>query len=76
MKWRQHPDMIIAVDWDVKHQFKNISLFELVHNVPGHRHGHVGTLPLFYGTFTQYQDVMTSKKSLKQVCHICMVGLI
>ena len=22
IKWRQHPDMIIAVDWDVKHQFK------------------------------------------------------
>ena len=22
MKWRQRPDMTIAVDWDVKHQFK------------------------------------------------------
>ena len=22
IKWRQRPDMIIAVDWDVKHQFK------------------------------------------------------
>ena len=22
IKWRQHPDMTIAVDWDVKHQFK------------------------------------------------------
>ena len=21
-EWRQHPDMTIAVDWDVKHQFK------------------------------------------------------
>ena len=24
MKWRQRPDMAIAVDWDVKHQFKKI----------------------------------------------------
>ena len=22
MKWRQRPDMTLAVDWDVKHQFK------------------------------------------------------
>ena len=22
IKWRQRPDMTIAVDWDVKHQFK------------------------------------------------------
>ena len=22
IKWRQHPDITIAVDWDVKHQFK------------------------------------------------------
>ena len=22
IKWRQHPDMTFAVDWDVKHQFK------------------------------------------------------
>ena len=22
IKWRQRPDMAIAVDWDVKHQFK------------------------------------------------------
>ena len=22
MKWRQRPDMTIAVDWDVKHQLK------------------------------------------------------
>ena len=22
IKWRQHPDMNIAVDWDVKHQVK------------------------------------------------------
>ena len=20
--WRQHPDMTVAVDWDIKHQFK------------------------------------------------------
>ena len=24
IKWRQHPDMTITVDWDVKHQFKQI----------------------------------------------------
>ena len=24
MKWRQRPDMAIAVDWDVKHQLKQI----------------------------------------------------
>ena len=23
--WRQRPDMTIAVDWDVKHQFKQIT---------------------------------------------------
>ena len=22
MKWKQHPDMTIAVDWDIKHPFK------------------------------------------------------
>ena len=22
IKWRQRPDMTLAVDWDVKHQFK------------------------------------------------------
>ena len=22
IKWRQRPDMTVAVDWDVKHQFK------------------------------------------------------
>ena len=25
IKWRQRPHMTIAVDWDVKHQFKQIS---------------------------------------------------
>ena len=24
IKWRQRPDMTLAVDWDVKHQFKHI----------------------------------------------------
>ena len=24
IKWRQRPDMTIAVDWDVKHQFKQL----------------------------------------------------
>ena len=30
IKWGQRPDMTIAVDWDVKHQFKNV----LYLNVP------------------------------------------
>ena len=32
-KWRQRPDMIIAVDWDVKHQFKqtNKPSINLIH---------------------------------------------
>ena len=25
IKWRQRPDMTLAVDWDVKHQFKQIN---------------------------------------------------
>ena len=29
IKWRQHPDMTIAVDWDVKHQFKQTNLMIL-----------------------------------------------
>ena len=24
IKWRQRPDMTLAVDWDVKHQFERI----------------------------------------------------
>ena len=38
IKWRQRPDMTIAVDWDVKHQFKKnkkmviTKLFELKEN--------------------------------------------
>ena len=27
IKWRQRPDMNIAVDWDVKHQFKQTNEF-------------------------------------------------
>ena len=30
IKWRQRPDMANAVDWDVKHQFKQINK-ELLH---------------------------------------------
>ena len=30
IKWRQRPDMTIAVDWDVKHQFKLIQTKSLV----------------------------------------------
>ena len=29
LKWRQRPDMTIAVDWDVKHQFKQASIFQI-----------------------------------------------
>ena len=27
IKWRQCPDMTLAVDWDVKHQFKQTNIF-------------------------------------------------
>ena len=40
-------------------------LFELMLYIPVNRKGHVGRLPLFYGTFTQNEDVMTSYKCLK-----------
>ena len=30
IKWRQRPDMTIAVDWDVKHQLKQIQTNEIV----------------------------------------------
>ena len=30
IKWRQRPDMTIAVDWDVKHQFKQTNIFQLI----------------------------------------------
>ena len=33
--------------------------------VPVNSYGHVGTLPPFYGTFTQIEDVITSNKGLK-----------
>ena len=42
-----------------------ICLFELVLYVLVNIQGHVGTLPPFYGTFTQNEDVMTSYKCLK-----------
>ena len=29
IKWRQRPDITIAVDWDVKHQFKHITCIKL-----------------------------------------------
>ena len=28
IKWRQRPGIIIAVDWDVKHQFKQTNAFD------------------------------------------------
>ena len=27
IKWRQHPDMTLAVDWDVKNQFKQTNKY-------------------------------------------------
>ena len=42
-----------------------VCLFELMFNVPVNSYGHVGTLPLFYGTFSQNEDVMTSNKYFK-----------
>ena len=40
-------------------------LFELLLYVPVNSNGQVGTFPPFYGTFTQNEDVMTSRKCLK-----------
>ena len=42
-----------------------VGLFELMLYFPVNSKGHVGTLPPFYGTFTQNVDVMTSNKCLK-----------
>ena len=38
------------------HSAKIKVLFELMFKVPVNSLGHVGTLPLFYGTFTQHDD--------------------
>ena len=57
-------------------------LFDFMLNVPIKSKGHVGTLPPFYGTFTQREDVMTSNKCFKYNHPtkpqrlICMDGLI
>ena len=37
-----------------------LHLFELMIYIPANSQGHVGTLPSFYGTFTQIEDVMNS----------------
>ena len=37
----------------------------LMLNVPVNSQGHVGTLPTFYGTFTQSENVITSNVCLK-----------
>ena len=42
-----------------------LCLFELMLYVPVRSLGHIGTLPPFYGTFTQNEDVVTSNKRLK-----------
>ena len=44
---------------------KDVCLFELMFNIPVNSCGHFGTLPPFYGTFTQNEAVMTSNKCLK-----------
>ena len=43
---------------------RKVCLFELILNVPVNNKCHVGTVPPFYGTFTQNEDVMTSNKCL------------
>ena len=44
-----------------------MNLFELILYVPVNSNGHVGTLILFYGTFTQLQDVMAHKMRFKDI---------
>ena len=38
-----------------------VCLCEVILYVPVNNNGHVGTLPPFYGTFTQHKDGMTFK---------------
>ena len=38
-----------------------VCLFELILYVPVNSYGHVGTLPPFYWTSTQHQNIMTPK---------------
>ena len=47
IKWRQHPDMTITVDWGVKHQFKqaNQSL-SYISELHSEKSGPVYTLPV------------------------------
>ena len=63
---------------------KSCALFvclNLMLNVPVNSQGHVGTLPTFYGTCTQSEDVMTSNMCLKyshltkSIRLICIDGL-
>ena len=35
IKWKQRPDIIIAVDWDVKHQFKHTNILCVTLTQPG-----------------------------------------
>ena len=42
-----------------------VCLFELMLCVPVNSQGHVGTLPPFFGTLTQSENVITSNKCLK-----------
>ena len=35
IKWKQRPDIIIAVDWDVKHQFKQTNILCVTLTQPG-----------------------------------------
>ena len=57
-------------NWSVQSQKKSrilfVCLFVCLLNVPVNSYfGHVGTLPPFYGTFTQNEIVMTSNKCLR-----------
>ena len=51
--------------WQLSFAPKFLSLFELMLSVQVKSYDHVGTLPPFYGTYTQNYDVITSKNCFK-----------
>ena len=53
--------------FEIHYYCKDKALFELMLTVPVNSHGHDGTLPPFYETFTQNEDVMTSKNCFKYI---------
>ena len=64
------------LDWNI---FIIVCLFELKLYVPVNSNGHVGTLPPFYGTFTQHEDTQNGLHKYNQPTEpirlICMYGL-